>query len=252
MANFNDAIGIQLPPEHVAIIMDGNGRWAKRRGLARLHGHRNGVEAVKNIVKAAADQGIKYLTLYSFSTENWSRPQEEVGELMGLLKMFIRKDLAELHQNNVRLKIIGDRDTIPNDIGPLLLEAEALTKNNTDITLIIAFNYGSRDEIKRATIAIAEKVKSGELNVNQIDNSTIEQHLDTADFPDPDLIIRTSGESRLSNFLMWQAAYSELVFVDCMWPEFTGQSLKEAIIEFNSRNRRYGGLTQSKPKEVGK
>lgn len=252
MANIDDTIGRYETPNHVAIIMDGNGRWAKRRGLARLHGHRSGVETVKNIVKAAADEGIKYLTLYSFSTENWSRPQEEVGELMGLLKMFIRKDLAELHQNNVRLKIIGDRETIPNDIGPLLLEAEALTKNNSQITLVIAFNYGSRDEIKRATQAIANKVKSGELNADQIDCSTISQHLDTSGIPDPDMIIRTSGESRLSNFLMWQAAYSELVFVDCMWPEFTADSLKEAIIEFNSRNRRYGGLTEPKPKEVGK
>lgn len=252
MANIDTAIGMDVPPKHVAIIMDGNGRWAKRRGLARLHGHRKGVDAVKRIVKAASNEGIEYLTLYSFSTENWSRPREEVGELMNLLKMFIRKDLAELHQNNVRLKIIGDRDTIPKDIGPLLLDAEALTKNNTKLTLIIAFNYGSRDEIKRATQAIATKVSSGELSIDEIDNNTISQHLDTAGIPDPDMIIRTSGESRLSNFLMWQAAYSELVFVDCMWPEFTGDSLKEAIVVFNSRSRRYGGLADQNPKEVSK
>lgn len=252
MADSKDAISVDTPPEHVAIIMDGNGRWAKRRGLARLQGHRSGVDTVKRIVKAADEQGINYLTLYSFSTENWSRPREEVGELMNLLKMFIRKDLAELHQRNVRLKIIGDRNTIPNDLGPLLLEAEALTKDNKGLTLIIAFNYGSRDEIKRAMQTIATKVANGELKTDEIDNETISNHLDTSGIPDPDMIIRTSGESRLSNFLMWQAAYSELVFVDCMWPEFTGDSLKEAIVEFNSRNRRYGGLEEQNPKEVSK
>lgn len=252
MADSKDAINVDTPPEHVAIIMDGNGRWAKRRGLARLQGHRSGVETVKRIVKAADIQGIKYLTLYSFSTENWSRPREEVGELMNLLKMFIRKDLAELHQRNVRLKIIGDRNTIPTDLGPLLIDAEALTKNNSGLTLIIAFNYGSRDEIKRATQAISIKVANGELSADEIDLETISNHLDTSGIPDPDMIIRTSGESRLSNFLMWQAAYSELIFVDCMWPEFTDVSLKEAIVEFNSRHRRYGGLDIQNPKEVSK
>lgn len=252
MADKNDAPNNNMPPKHVAIIMDGNGRWAKRRGLARLHGHRKGVETVKRIVKAARNEGVKYLTLYSFSTENWSRPREEIGELMNLLKIFIRKDLAELHQSNVQLKIIGDRETIPSDIGPLLLEAEALTKNNTEQTLIIAFNYGSRDEIKRAVRAIATKVEKNELSVGDIDDDIISQHLDTASIPDPDLIIRTSGETRLSNFLMWQAAYSELLFVDRMWPDFTPDDFHKALVEFSSRSRRYGGLAAPAAKEVGK
>src|SRR5680860_293648 len=207
-----------VAPKHLGIIMDGNGRWANHRGLARLHGHRNGVEAVKRIVKAAREHGIEYLTLYSFSTENWSRPEAEVGELMSLLKLFIRKDLAELHQNNVRVRIIGDVDNLPTDIAPLLTEAQSLTRDNTAQTLVIAFNYGSRSEIARAMKSIASSIQSGELQPAEIDEKLLRSRLDTNGIPDPDLIIRTGGEIRLSNFLLWQAAYSELIFVDKMWP----------------------------------
>lgn len=238
-------------PRHVAIIMDGNGRWAKMRGLPRLQGHRKGVETVKSIVKAAREEGISFLTLYSFSTENWSRPEDEVGELMGLLKHFIRKDLAELHQNNVRVRVIGDRDNVPSDIGPLLLEAETLTQNNTAQTLVIAFNYGSRNELQRAMKNIAGKVSSGEISCESITSEMISSHLDTAGIPDPDLIIRTSGECRLSNFLLWQAAYSELVFVERMWPDFSAADLRDAIAEYASRNRRYGGLDTIPAREIG-
>lgn len=239
MTEISDSLAV---PKHLAIIMDGNGRWANKRGLERLQGHKSGVEAVKRIVKAARNFNIEYLTLYSFSTENWSRPKQEVRELMNLLKLFIRKDLAELHQNDVRLRIIGDRENLPKDIAPLLLDAEKLTKNNLSQNLIIAFNYGSRNEISRAVQRISKKIEEGTLSRNLIDDELISENLDTAGIPDPDLILRTSGEQRLSNFLLWQAAYSEFIFTDKMWPEFTEEDLKHAIEEFSSRVRRYGGL----------
>lgn len=243
----------QAIPKHIAIIMDGNGRWAKKRGLARLHGHRKGVETVKSIVKAARSAGVEFLTLYSFSTENWSRPREEVSELMNLLKLFIRKDLAELHQNNVCVRIIGDRENLPDDIGPLLLEAETLTKDNDAQTLAIAFNYGSRNEIVRATQKLARQVSKGDISPDQINENMFSASLDTNGIPDPDLIIRTSGECRLSNFLMWQAAYSELYFVEKMWPEFKADDLQDAITYYTSRNRTFGGLKgEQAPKEVAR
>lgn len=229
-------------PKHVAIIMDGNGRWANKRGLARLQGHKSGVETVKKAVKTARSLGIKYLTLYSFSTENWSRPEEEVGELMNLLKLFIRKDLAELHQNDVCVRIIGERRNLPSDVGPLLFEAEAFTKNNKSQTLVIAFNYGSRNEIMRAAQKLAKKAIAGEVDAEDIDEGMMSAALDTDGIPDPDLIIRTSGEHRLSNFLMWQAAYSELVFVDKMWPDFDEADLRAALEIYATRTRRFGGL----------
>ena len=229
-------------PSHVAIIMDGNGRWAQARGLSRSKGHRKGVEAVRAAVRAAGELGIKTLTLFSFSSENWSRPQDEVSELMTLLKLFIRRDLADLHKENVRVSIIGSREYILGDILPLLDEAENLTRNNTATRLVIAFNYGARDEITRAMRKIASQVAAGDLAPEQIDGDTVSGALDTADWSDPELIIRTSGEQRLSNFLLWQAAYSEIIFLDCLWPDFSNDHFEQALAEYRSRSRRFGGL----------
>jgi undecaprenyl diphosphate synthase len=229
-------------PRHVAIIMDGNGRWAVARGLPRGEGHRRGVEALRRTVRAAGELGIRYLTIFSFSSENWSRPPAEVSELMGLLRRFVRNDLAELHQNNVRVRIIGERDGLSPDIGPLLIEAEELTRKNTGLNLIVAFNYGARQEIARAARRIAEAVARGELAPGEIDADRFSSFLDSPDVPDPDLIIRTSGEQRMSNFLLWQAAYSELVFVPGFWPDFDRTALEAVITEFRRRERRFGGL----------
>ncbi|WP_425638757.1 isoprenyl transferase [Agrobacterium radiobacter] len=231
-------------PEHVAIIMDGNGRWAKQRGLPRVMGHRRGVEAVRETVRAAGDCGIRYLTLFAFSSENWRRPESEVSDLMGLLKAFIRRDLAELHRENVRVRIIGDRQGLKTDIRSLLEEAEQMTAGNTKLTLVIAFNYGSRDEIARATVAIARDVAEGRLDAASITPEMISARLDTSGMPDPDLIIRTSGEERLSNFLLWQAAYSEFLFVPEYWPDFDRQQFFSAIEQYATRDRRFGALTE--------
>ena len=229
-------------PSHVAIIMDGNGRWAKARGLSRSKGHRKGVEAVRAAVRAAGELGVKTLTLFSFSSENWSRPQEEVSELMTLLKMFIRRDLADLHKENVRVSIIGARHNVPSDILPLLEEAENLTRENTATRLVIAFNYGSRDEITRAMQLIARQVAAGDMLPEDVSEATVSKALDTAEWSDPELIIRTSGEKRLSNFLLWQAAYSEFIFLDCLWPDFSKDHFEQALAEYHSRDRRFGGL----------
>jgi undecaprenyl diphosphate synthase len=229
-------------PRHVAIIMDGNGRWAAARGLPRGEGHRRGVEALRRTIRAAGEIGIKFVTIFSFSAENWSRPVSEVRELMGLLRRFIRNDLAELHQNNVRVRIIGERQSLDPEIERLLVEAEELTKNNDGLTLVVAFNYGARQEIARATQRVAEEVAKGKLDPAAITVETIGRFLDAPDVPDPDLIIRTSGEQRLSNFLLWQAAYSELVFVPIYWPDFDRAALEAAIREYQQRERRFGGL----------
>lgn len=229
-------------PQHVAIIMDGNGRWAQARGLPRSAGHKRGVETVREIVRAAGDLGVKYLTLYSFSSENWNRPKGEISELFSLLRMFIRRDLADLHKNNVRVKIIGNRERVPGDILDLMDEAMALTANNSGQTLVVAFNYGSRDEIVTAVKAIAEEVKAGKLDIEDISTEAVSNRLYTADIPDPDLLIRTSGEIRLSNFLLWQVAYSEMVFVDGLWPDFNKDDLIKAIAIYQSRTRKFGGL----------
>jgi undecaprenyl diphosphate synthase len=217
-----EAIDAFAVPRHVAIIMDGNGRWAAARGLSRGEGHRRGVEALRRTVRAAGDLGIGYLTIFSFSSENWSRPPAEIRDLMGLLRRFIRNDLADLHRNGVRVRIIGDRDGIEPDIRRLLEEAEDLTKENRKLTLVVAFNYGARQEIARAASRIAADVAAGRLLAQQVTAQKLAQYLDAPDIPDPDLIIRTSGEQRLSNFLLWQAAYSELVFVPTYWPDFDG------------------------------
>jgi undecaprenyl diphosphate synthase len=229
-------------PEHVAIIMDGNGRWAKQRGLPRTMGHRKGVDAVRETVRAAGDAGVRYLTLFAFSSENWRRPETEVSDLLGLLKAFIRRDLSELHRQNVRVKVIGDRQSLRNDILNLLLEAEETTKANTALTLVIAFNYGSRDEISRAMMSLAKDVESGRLRAQDITPALINARLDTAGIPDPDLIIRTSGEERLSNFLLWQAAYSEFIFLPEYWPDFSRELFYSALETFAARDRRFGGL----------
>ena len=229
-------------PRHVAIIMDGNGRWAANRGLPRVEGHRRGVEALRRTVRAAADIGIQVLTIYSFSAENWARPPAEVSELMGLLRRFIRHDLADLHRSNVRVRVIGEREDLDPEIRRLLEEAEELTRENDKLTLVVAFNYGSRQELARAAQRIAGEVAAGRLSTDAITPELLGRHLDTADLPDPDLIIRTSGEQRLSNFLLWQAAYSELVFLPIYWPDFDRAALENAIGEYRRRERRFGGL----------
>jgi undecaprenyl diphosphate synthase len=233
----------RLIPGHVAIIMDGNGRWAESRGLPRGEGHRRGVEAVRRTVRAAMELGIRTLTLFSFSSENWSRPAEEINDLMGLMKRFIRGDLAELHQSNVRIRVIGGRDRVDPEMLALIDEALDLTRENTALDLVIAFNYGSRDEIARAAQRLAERVVAGELSPRDITAAAVAGALDTAGIADPDLLIRTSGELRLSNFLLWQCAYTELVFLELFWPEFGRRELESAIEEYQRRNRRFGGLT---------
>ena len=229
-------------PRHVAIIMDGNGRWAARRGLPRSAGHKAGVDALRRAVKAAADFGIEYLTIYSFSSENWTRPAAEVSFLLDLLRRFIRQDVAELHRSGVKIKIVGSRDDLEPGIVSLLDDAERLTKENSKLNLIVAFNYGSRQEICRAMSAIAGKIESGKISAGDISPELISQNLDTCGIPDPDLLIRTGGEQRISNFLLWQCAYTEFVFVDEFWPDFTSEIFARALEEFRLRDRRFGGI----------
>jgi undecaprenyl diphosphate synthase len=224
--------------------MDGNGRWANSRGLPRSVGHRRGVEAVRRTVRAAIELGIPYLTLYSFSSENWSRPPEEIDDLMGLMKRFIRRDLAELHQAGVRIRVIGERDNVDPELMTLIEEACELTRENQALTLVIAFNYGARAEIAKAARRLAEEVAAGRLQPADITAETLGGALDTAGIPDPDLLVRTSGEMRLSNFLLWQNAYTEFVFLDACWPEFGRELLEEAIAQFRARERRYGGRSK--------
>ena len=231
-----------MKPAHIAIIMDGNGRWAKARGLPRAAGHRAGVEALRRTVRAAGDFGIEWLTVYAFSSENWSRPKAEVNDLLGLLKTFIRRDLNELHRAGVRVRMIGAREGLSDDIRALVDEAEALTCGNRGMNLVIAFNYGGRDEIARAARQVAEAVAAGALDPAEITPEAFARFLDTHLIPDPDLVIRTSGEQRLSNFLPWQSAYSELVFMACYWPDFGPSELAEAIKFFSGRERRFGGV----------
>jgi len=235
-------IGNIAVPRHVAIIMDGNGRWAAERGLPSGEGHRRGVEALRRTVRAAGDLGIGFLTIFSFSAENWSRPPAEIRELMGLLRRFIRNDLADLHKSGVQVRVIGERADLDVEIRRLLEEAEELTKDNDKLVLVVAFNYGARQEIARAAQRLAAAVAAGDLAVSAVTADKLASHLDAPDLPDPDLIIRTSGEQRLSNFLLWQAAYSELVFVPTYWPDFDRATLESAITEYRRRERRFGGL----------
>ena len=228
---------------HVGIIMDGNGRWAAAKGLPRLEGHRRGVEALRQAVRSAIELHIDYLTVYSFSTENWSRPAQEVSDLLGLLKRFIRNDLADLHRQNVRVRIIGERANLAADIRNLLDEAEQLSKANTGLTLVVAFNYGGRQELTTAVRRICAKALEGSVRPEEISPALIAQHLDTAGIPDPDFIIRTSGEQRLSNFLLWQSAYAEFVFLPMHWPDFDHAAFEAALCEFRGRERRFGNVT---------
>jgi len=230
-------------PRHVAIIMDGNGRWAAARGLPRVEGHRRGVEALRRTVRAAGEIGIQFVTIFSFSSENWSRPASEIRDLMGLLRRFIRNDLAELHKNGIRVRVIGERDSLDADVRRLLEEAEELTRDNDRLTLVVAFNYGARQEIAGAVKRMVEQAVAGKLDPASINAEIVSRFLDAPDLPDPDLIIRTSGEQRLSNFLLWQAAYSELVFVPTFWPDFDRATLESAIAEYSRRERRFGGLS---------
>ena len=227
-------------PVHVAIIMDGNGRWAAARGMPRTYGHKRGVDAVRRTVEAVAELGIPYLTLFGFSTENWSRPQAEVGELMQLLRMYLRSEIAELHDNGFRLRVIGDRDRLAPDIVELIANAEALTAANVERNLTVALSYGGRQELTMAARRLAEAARDGRVDPSWINEAALSANLFTADLPDPDLIIRTSGEKRISNFMLWQAAYAELVFIDTHWPDFSREHLETAIGEFHRRERRYG------------
>jgi undecaprenyl diphosphate synthase len=228
------------PPVHVAIIMDGNGRWAKARGLPRTAGHKRGAEAVRRTVEAAREMGVSYLTLYAFSSENWKRPAGEVTDLMGLLRLYLRNEVANLHKNGIRLRVVGDRSRLSRDINALIDESEAKTANNTALTLVLALSYGGRQEIAEAARLLARDVAMGRLDPESIDEDALAARLYTADIPDPDLLIRTSGEKRISNFLLWQSAYAEFVFTDVLWPDFDRTHLEDAIRDFHGRERRYG------------
>ena len=232
-------------PNHVAIILDGNGRWAKKRGLPRTAGHQEGAMNVREITKLCANIGIKALTVYAFSTENWKRPDEEVKFLMKLPIKFFNEFAPELVENNIRLKVIGNVEELPTDLQQKVLEISELTKNNTKMTLTIALNYGSQDEIKQAVQAIATEVKNGQLNVEDINEDVIDQHLMTSDLPPLDLMIRTSGELRISNYLLWQLAYAELYFTSIAWPDFKEEQLYEALLDYQKRNRRFGALNEA-------
>jgi undecaprenyl diphosphate synthase len=238
-------------PAHVAIIMDGNGRWAQMRSLPRQEGHRRGLEALRRTVRNAGDLGIRILTLYSFSTENWRRPMAEVSFLMGLLRRFVENDLAELNEAGVRVRIIGSRDDLAPDLRALVERAEAMTDGNTGLTLVVAFNYGSRDEITRVARRLAQEAAAGRIQPEAIDEAMLSSHLDTGALPDPDLVIRTSGETRISNFLLWQAAYAEFIFTPVLWPDFDRKALEDALAEFDRRERRYGGVGQPAAAKMG-
>lgn len=225
---------------HVAIIMDGNGRWARARGLPRTLGHKAGIEAVRRTLKAAQTLPVSHLTLYSFSSENWRRPASEVGELMQLLRLYLRGELAAMHREGIRVKIIGDRKQLPADIVDLIEHAEDLTHDNRALTLTLALSYGGRQEITAAARGLAKAVERGQLRADAIDEHVFQSFLLTGGMPDPDLIIRTSGEKRISNFLLWQSAYAEFVFLDTLWPDFDATHLAAAIEEYHSRERRYG------------
>jgi undecaprenyl diphosphate synthase len=240
VASFKEHIDTHNLPEHVAVIMDGNGRWAKNKGAARIFGHRNAIEAVRQVIEGAGEIGIKYLTLYAFSTENWGRPKEEVDALMELLVNTLQKEIERLHRNKVRLKTIGDIGQLPKDCRENLNEATESTKNNTGLTLLIALNYSGRREILKAVNELAMKVKEGTVGVDEIDEQLFASFLDTKNIPDPELLIRTSGEMRISNFLLWQIAYTELYITQKLWPDFRKEDLYEAICEYQKRERRFG------------
>lgn len=245
MSSKNDLPQLEILPKHVAIIMDGNNRWAKQRKLPSLAGHKAGVESVRAVLEVALQQGIEVVTLFAFSSENWKRPAEEVSGLMELFKWALRRETKRLHKYQVKLKIVGDRTAFSNELQQLMLKAEALTANNTKTTLVIAANYGGRQDITTAARQLALQVSKGELNPEAIDEQKLQQYLAFEDLPDPDLCIRTSGEQRLSNFLLWQLAYTELIFVDAFWPDFRQQAFYETLKIFISRQRRFGGREET-------
>ena len=231
-------------PQHVAIILDGNGRWAKKRGLPRMMGHNEGVKTVREIVTASAEAGVKYLTIYAFSKQNWNRPKDEVSSIMTLLLKTAQREIKELHRNNVRLKVIGDKNDLPTEARTVLDQGIELTKDNKLLTLVVALSYGSRDEILRAVHSLAEDVKRGELEPSDINETLLGSRLDTADIPDPDLIIRTSGEYRISNYLLWQSAYAEFYFAQELWPDFHRQEYYKALLSYMQRERRFGKTSE--------
>ena len=235
----------QEAPRHIAIIMDGNGRWARARGRPRAFGHTEGVEAFRRTVEAAGELGVRYLTVFGFSTENWRRPLEEVNTLFDLLRLYVGRDLDRLVRENVKVRIIGDRSNLKDDLLEIIERAETRTRENDGLNLIIAFNYGGQSEIARAARAIAEDAAKGKLDPKSVDEKTFASYLDTAGIPDPDFVIRTSGEQRMSNFLLWQAAYSELFFTECLWPDFGDAEIDAALAAFAQRDRRFGGIRPS-------
>ena len=231
-------------PKHVAIIMDGNGRWATARGLSRTEGHKKGAEAAQRAVEAARDLGIPFVTLFSFSSENWNRPPGEIEDLMNLLRYYLKKEAAEMQKSGARLLVIGDRTRLPQDIVRLIADSEEATKDNGKITVVIALSYGGRHDIVFAARELARQAKAGKIDIEKIDEDVFSRYLMTRGIPDPDLMIRTSGESRISNFLMWQLAYAELFFTNTLWPDFGKADMEEAVAFFNGRDRRYGGLSR--------
>ena len=242
--DLKEQINMERIPQHVAIIMDGNGRWAKSKGLDRIFGHREGVDSVDKVMEAASDLGVKYITLYAFSTKNWNRPEQEVNALMEILSQALKKYIEKISKNNVRLMVVGDKSRLSQLTLSNLSEAEKMTEMNTGLTMILAISYSSRWEIVEAAKRIASEVKAGSLNVDQIDEKVFSDHLATAGIPDPDLLIRTSGELRISNFLMWQLSYSELYFTPVSWPEFKKEQFFEAIIDYQKRERRFGKTSE--------
>ena len=245
MQEYNESLGLSIPG-HVAVILDGNGRWAKKRHMPRTYGHKVGSQVVEDMLSVVDDLGVKYFTVYAFSTENWKRSTEEVSTLMGILRTYLKDCVKKSMKNNVRCRVIGRREELSDDIVDSIINLEEKTKNNTGLNFTIAINYGGRDEITRAVRKIAAKVKSGEISCDDITEEIISGHLDTWELPDPDLLIRSSGEQRLSNYLPWQLAYSEFYFTDTLWPDFNREEMIKAFEWYNKRERRFGGVVEDK------
>lgn len=245
MQEYNESLGLSIPG-HVAVILDGNGRWAKKRHMPRTYGHKVGSQVVEDMLSVVDDLGVKYFTVYAFSTENWKRSTEEVSTLMGILRTYLKDCVKKSMKNNVRCRVIGRREELSDDIVDSIINLEEKTKNNTGLNFTIAINYGGRDEITRAVKKIAAKVKSGEISCDDITEETISDHLDTWELPDPDLLIRSSGEQRLSNYLPWQLAYTEFYFTDTLWPDFNREEMIKAFEWYNKRERRFGGVVEDK------
>ena len=245
MQEYNESLGLNIPG-HVAVILDGNGRWAKKRHMPRTYGHKVGSQVVEDMLSVVDDLGVKYFTVYAFSTENWKRSTEEVSTLMGILRTYLKDCVKKSMKNNVRCRVIGRREELSDDIVDSIINLEEKTKNNTGLNFTIAINYGGRDEITRAVKKIAAKVKSGEISCDDITEETISGYLDTWELPDPDLLIRSSGEQRLSNYLPWQLAYTEFYFTDTLWPDFNREEMIKAFEWYNKRERRFGGVVEDK------